>query len=105
MFGHSLGHVHSPEQLFRFAEKPSKTPSSELSQEIKDKFELDPREKDERLDQIRRSEKSLPMTTRCTHLSVVQPRPVRAIGSSSIRLQGSLSVASFTTSFKPLMGN
>lgn len=55
MFGHSLGHVHSPEKLFKFAEKPSKTPSSELPQNIKDKFELDPREKDERLDQIRQT--------------------------------------------------
>lgn len=53
LFGHTLGHVHSPEELFTFAEKPSKTPSSELSDDIKDKFEIDPREKDEQLDQLR----------------------------------------------------
>jgi hypothetical protein len=55
IFGHSLGHVHSLEQLFTFAEKPSKKPSSELPQEIKDKFEIDPRQKDERLDQMRQT--------------------------------------------------
>ena len=55
MFGHTLGHVYSSDQLFKFAEKPSKTPSSELPQRIKNKFELDPREKDERLDQIRQT--------------------------------------------------
>jgi len=55
MFSHSLGHVHSPENLFKFVEKPSKTPSSELPDEIKDKFEINPREKDERLDQIRQT--------------------------------------------------
>jgi hypothetical protein len=55
VFGHSLGHVHSPDLLFEFAEKPSKTPSEELSDEIKDKFEFDPREKNEQLDQLRQT--------------------------------------------------
>lgn len=55
MFAHTLGHVYSSDELFKFAEKPSKLPSSELPQDIKDKFELDPREKEERLDQMRQT--------------------------------------------------
>lgn len=55
VFGHALGHVHSPEELFQFTEKPSKTPSSELPDKITDRFEIDPREKNERLDQLRQT--------------------------------------------------
>jgi hypothetical protein len=55
LFGHSLGHVHSPDDLFKFLEKPGKTPSSELPESIKEKFEMDPRERDERLDQLRQT--------------------------------------------------
>ncbi|MBX0297529.1 hypothetical protein [Haloarcula nitratireducens] len=55
IFSHSLGHVHSPEALFKFVEKPGKTPSEELPEEIKEKFEIDPRKRDERLDQIRQT--------------------------------------------------
>jgi len=55
MFSHALGHVHSPDELFQFVEKPGKTPSSELPDRIKDKFEIDPRERDERLDQLRQT--------------------------------------------------
>jgi hypothetical protein len=53
MFGHTIGQVSSPELLFEFADKPSRTPSSELSDEILEKFEIDSREKEERLDQLR----------------------------------------------------
>lgn len=53
IFGHTLGHVRSPDLLFEFTDKPSKTPSQELSDEILDKFEIDPREKEEVLDQLR----------------------------------------------------
>lgn len=55
LFGHALGHVHSPEDLFKFVEKPAKTPSSELPDDIKEKFELNPRNRDERLDQLRQT--------------------------------------------------
>jgi hypothetical protein len=55
LFGHSLGYVHSPDELFKFLEKPTKTPSSELPDEIKDKFEIDPRQRDERLDELRQT--------------------------------------------------
>ena len=55
MFSHSLGHVHSPEELFQFTEKPSKTPSSELPSELKGRFEFGGQEKDEQLDQLRQT--------------------------------------------------
>lgn len=55
LFSHSLGHVHDPEQLFKFAEKPGKTPSRELPEELKEKFEIDSRNRDERLDQLRQT--------------------------------------------------
>ncbi len=55
LFSHSLGHVHSPDELFKFVEKPGKTPSKELPDEIKEKFEIDPRKRDERLDQLRQT--------------------------------------------------
>lgn len=55
LFSHSLGHVHSLEELFKFVEKPGKTPSEELPDEIKEKFEIDPRKRDERLDQLRQT--------------------------------------------------
>ncbi len=55
LFSHSLGHVHSPDELFQFVEKPGKTPSEELPDEIKEKFEIDPRKREERLDQLRQT--------------------------------------------------
>jgi hypothetical protein len=55
LFSHSTGHVHSSDALFEFAEKPSKTPSSDLPDEITEKFEFDSREKDEQLDRLRQT--------------------------------------------------
>lgn len=55
MFSHAVGHVYEADQLFAFAEKPSKTPSSELPLEVTEKFEFNPREKTEQLDQLRQT--------------------------------------------------
>ena len=55
IFGHSVGHIHSPENLFKFTEKPSKTPSEDLPEEIREKFEFDRREIDEQLDRFRQT--------------------------------------------------
>jgi hypothetical protein len=55
MFSHAVGSVTSPDLLFEFSDKPSKTPSSELSEEILEKFEIDSRKKEERLDQLRQT--------------------------------------------------
>lgn len=55
IFGHTVGHVYDAEHLFDFAEKPSKTPSSELPEEVTEKFEFGAREKNERLDQLRQT--------------------------------------------------
>jgi hypothetical protein len=55
IFSHTLDESYAPETLFKFAEKPSKTPSSELPDEIRNKFEISTREKDEDLDRLRRT--------------------------------------------------
>jgi hypothetical protein len=55
MFGHTLETVRSPEHLFAFCEKPGRTPSSELDQELKDLFESAQGLTDERLDNLRSS--------------------------------------------------
>lgn len=55
MFSHVIETVTEPDLLFQFANKPSKTPSSELPDEILEKFEIDSREKEERLDELRQT--------------------------------------------------
>jgi len=55
IFSHTLEESYSPDALFKFAEKPSKTPSEELPDDIRDLFEITTREKDEDLDRIRRT--------------------------------------------------
>ncbi len=55
MFGHTLGKVRSQERLFAFCEKPGRTPSSELDQELKDLFESAQGLTDERMDHLRHS--------------------------------------------------
>ena len=54
IFAHSLGHVYSSEDLFEFLEKPSKTPSEELDDELIDLFESNVGSVDEEyLDELR----------------------------------------------------
>lgn len=55
MFSHTLETVRSPEDLFAFAEKPSRTPSSELDPQLKDLFESPQGITDERMDNLRQS--------------------------------------------------
>lgn len=55
MFSHTLETVHSPDNLFTFSEKPSRTPSSELDPHLKDLFESSHGLTDERLDNLRQS--------------------------------------------------
>ncbi len=55
MFSHTLETVRSPEDLFAFAEKPSRTPSSELDPHLKDLFESSQGLTDEQLDTLRQS--------------------------------------------------
>ncbi|WP_284014809.1 hypothetical protein [Halobaculum litoreum] len=53
VFSHTLGQTSDPELLFEFTEKPGKKPSEELPEEVLDKFDIDSRDKEERLDEIR----------------------------------------------------
>lgn len=55
MFSHTLETVRSPEDLFAFAEKPSRTPSSELGQNLKDLFESSQGLTDGQMDNLRHS--------------------------------------------------
>jgi hypothetical protein len=55
MFSHTLETVRSPEDLFAFAEKPSRTPSSELDPQLKDLFESSQGMTNEQLDNLRQS--------------------------------------------------
>lgn len=55
MFSHTLETVRSPEDLFAFAEKPSRTPSSELDPQLKGLFESSQGLTDEQLDNLRHS--------------------------------------------------
>lgn len=55
IFNQILEYQYSPELLFEFLEKPSKKPSSELSEEVIDKFDFSHGRDDEELDQIRKS--------------------------------------------------
>ena len=55
MFSHTLETVHSPEDLFTFSEKPSRTPSSELDDYLKDLFESSQGMTDEQLDKLRQA--------------------------------------------------
>ena len=55
MFSHTLETVHSPEDLFTFSEKPSRTPSSELDDHLKDLFESSQGMTDEQLDKLRQA--------------------------------------------------
>ncbi len=53
MFSHTLETVHSPDDLFTFAEKPSRTPSSDLEPHLKELFESSRGLTDEKLDNLR----------------------------------------------------
>lgn len=55
MFSHTLETMRSPEDLFAFAEKPSRTPSNELDPHLKDLFETSQGLTDEQLDTLRQS--------------------------------------------------
>ncbi|MUV56730.1 hypothetical protein, partial [Halogeometricum sp. CBA1124] len=55
MFSHTLETVRSPDNLFAFAEKPSRTPSSDLDPQLKDLFESSQGLADEQLDNLRQS--------------------------------------------------
>ncbi len=57
LFNYSLGYVHSPDLLFEFLDKPAKTPSSELSDEVIDRIEFTHQVGDEHneLDHLRKT--------------------------------------------------
>jgi hypothetical protein len=53
IFGHTQQTIRSPERLFKFCEKPTSTPSSELDDAFDDLFESTRDLTDERMDQLR----------------------------------------------------
>lgn len=55
MFGHTLDTVRSLDDLFAFCEKPGRTPSNDLDQELNDLFESAEGMTDERMDNLRHS--------------------------------------------------
>lgn len=55
MFSHTLETVHSPDDLFTFSEKPSRTPSSGPDPHLKELFESSQGLTDERMDNLRQS--------------------------------------------------